>query len=488
MRKAIRTGILVVLLLASGSLPAIAQITDAVPVSEGSSNPTYFATNHHVAVTAGGRMLIVHGRHSRGVQLRWKAAGSSTWNTTTKGAVLDGMLLDGTGSGDWPSSIVVAKGSDGKERAWVVMGDVNFVGSNPVRMRVLSGLDAAGGPTVGPMVTVDASPRGDAFVDIAMERRPSGGVRGAVAFVERIDDNTWHVTVKWFTNTTSSTPTFTGANAIITATTGRKAPTLVPTTVGLSLLVRGAKGAITRYVHDRHHALTSWQLRGAGLKAGAKAKASATGLSNGDVVMAIEDNVSTNHVTIQRFKPGGSVATMLTMSGFSQPSVASSGKDVWVVMIRDSDNAVVSRHFNPLSGWSGIRVEVSASHGGHHAWPNVLRASRGRLRFIVREDSMGTTRSGVIAVDRAAPRGPDCTKRGTNGNNTLVGTPNRDVLCGNGGNDVLRGLGGRDVLLGGRGRDALNGGPGADHLDGGPGIDRCSREPSGTRVSCERRL
>jgi Ca2+-binding RTX toxin-like protein len=157
-------------------------------------------------------------------------------------------------------------------------------------------------------------------------------------------------------------------------------------------------------------------------------------------------------------------------------------------MIRDSDNAVVSRHFNPLSGWSGIRVEVSAAHGGHHAWPNVLRAARGRLRFVVREGSMGSTRSGVVAVDRAAARGPDCTKRGTNGNNTLVGTPGRDILCGNGGNDVLRGLGGRDVLLGGKGRDSLNGGPGKDYLDGGAGFDHCSREPGGTRISCERRL
>jgi len=487
-RKVINTCILAVLLLALGSLPAVAQITDVAPVNEGSSNPTYFATNHHVAVTAGGRMLVVHGRHSRGVQLRWKNKGSATWSTTTKGAVTDGMLLDGTGSGDWPSSIVVAKGSDGKERAWVVMGDVNFVGSNPIRMRVLSGLDSAGGPTVGPIVVVDASAGGDAFVDIAMERRASGGVRGAVAFVERIDNNTWHVTVKWFTGTATSTPTFSGAHAVLSASTGRKAPTLTPTNVGLSLLVRGTKGAVTRYVHSRRAALTSWQQRGAGVRAGAKAKASATGLSNGDVVMAIEDNVISNHLTVQRFKPGGKVTTMLTMSGFSQPSVASSGKDVWVVMIRAGDNAVVSRHFNPLSGWSGVRVEVSAAHGGHHAWPNVLRSSRGRLRFIVREGSMGSTRSGVIAVDRTVRRGPDCTKRGTNGNNTLVGTPNRDILCGNGGNDVLRGLGGRDVLLGGKGRDTLNGGPKADHLEGGPGIDRCSREPGGTRISCEHQL
>jgi hypothetical protein len=309
-----------------------------------------------------------------------------------------------------------------------------------------------------------------------------------VSFVQRVDNNSWRLMVKWFTKTTSTTPAFTGSHAIFSASTGRKAATVVPTTRGLALLVRGTKGAVTMYVHDRHRALTKWAKRGTGIRAGAKAKVSATGLSNGDVVMAVEDNVISNHVTVQRFRPGGSVATMLRMSGFSMPSVASNAKDVWVVMIRDGDGAVVSRHFNPLSGWGGIRVEVSAAHGDHHSWPNVLRTSRGRLRFVVREGVMGSTRAGVIAVDRAAAPGPVCTKSGTNGNNTIVGTAGRDILCGRGGNDVLRGLGGKDVLLGGPGRDALNGGPGADHLEGGPGIDRCSLEPNGQRISCERRL
>ena len=487
MRRTTLTWALTITIIVCGSLSVQGATTTVTPITEGSSNPTYFAMNHRVAVTAGHRTLVVHGRHARGVQLRWKDEGSSTWNTTTQGAVSDGMLLDGTGSGDWPSSIQVAKvGST--QRAWVVMGDVNFVGANPIRMRVLSGLDAPGGPTVGPIVLVDNAPRGDAFVDLALERTPAGSFRGAVSFVRRVDDRTWRVIVSWFTDLNTNSPSFVGAHAIMTSTTGRKQSTLVNTRSGLALLVRGAKGEITMFAHSRTAPLTAWVRKSTGVFAVAQAKPNGTGLANGDVVMSVEDKTAANHVTVQRFKPGGGVKTMLRLSGFSMPTVASFRNDIWLVMIRNSDGFVVSRHFNPISGWSRVRIEVGAGQGGHYAWPNTYRSASGRLRFVVRAGSSGVTRSGVIEVDRPVAAGPTCTKTGTAGPNTLVGTPGRDVLCGGGGNDILRGGRGRDVLIGGSGADVLNGGPGADHLYGGPGWDRCSAEPSGMRRSCERHL
>jgi Ca2+-binding RTX toxin-like protein len=454
-RKAILVCTMAATVAALIQIPASAEISDVAPVNEGSSNPTYFATNHRIAVTEDGRLLVVHGRHSQGVQLRWKNAGSSAWHATSQGAVTDGMLLAGTGSGDWPSSITVAKGSDGQERAWVVMGDVNFAGSQPVRMRVLSGLDAAGGPTVGPMVIVDNAPPGDAFVDVAMERRPGPGghSRGAIVFVRKVDQNTFHLMVTWFTNTSTTTPTFTGSQTIVSSTTGRKQSTLVPTARGLALIVRAEQGGITMFTHDRDEALTAWHRVATGVAAVARAKPSATSLRNGDVLMAVEDKTVADHVTVQRFSPGGHVRTVLQMTGYSMPSVASNNNDAWVVMIRDRDGFVVSRHFNPVSGWSGVRVEIGAGNGDHHAWPNVVRTARGFLRFVVRAGSMGSTRSGVKAVERFAPVGPDCTQTGTNGADTLTGTAHRDVLCGQGGNDILIGLAGNDVLLGGGGRD-----------------------------------
>jgi Ca2+-binding RTX toxin-like protein len=455
LRKAVLVCTLGAIVTALIQVPASAEISDVAPVTEGSSNPTYFATNHRVAVTEDGRLLVVHGRHSQGVQLRWKNAGSAAWHVTSQGAVTDGMLLAGTGSGDWPSSITVAKGSDGQERAWVVMGDVNYAGSQPVRMRVLTGLDAAGGPTVGPMVIVDNALRGDAFVDVAMERRPGPGghSRGAIVFVRKVDVNTWHLVVSWFTNTNTTTPSFTGSQTILSSTTGRKQSTLVPTARGSALVVRAEQGEIAMYTHDRDEALTAWHRVASGVAAVARAKPSATSLRNGDVLMAVEDKTVSNHVTVQRFSPGGRVRTVLRMTGYSMPSIASFQSDAWVVMIRDSDGFVVSRHFNPISGWSGVRVEIGAGNGGHHAWPNVLRTTRGFLRFVVRAGSVGSTQSGVKAVERTALVGPDCTQTGTNGADTLTGTAHRDVLCGRGGNDVLIGLAGNDILLGGGGRD-----------------------------------
>jgi hypothetical protein len=477
-RKAIFTSVLASVLAVSLSLPAGAVQTVLAPQGDASSDPTYFGTNHRVAVTAGGRVLVVYGWHGKGVRLAWQDSPGGTWG--------ESILLDDTGTGDWPSSIVVGRGGDGDQRAWVVMGDTNFAGTNPIRMKVLTNLDAPGGPTVGPEVTVDGAPTGTAFADVALERRPAG-LRGAVTYVRRVDANTFDVIVKWFTNLNVTNPTFTGERMILRSTSGRKQPTLVPTRDGLALLVRGVKGAITMYTHGRAQPLTTWARRGVGVRAVARSKHSATPMGNGDVLMAVEDRTVANHVTVQRFLRGGGVRTILGMTGYSMPTITSNGSDAWIVMIRDGDGRIVSRHFNPLSGWSRVRAESGAANVGWR-WPNALRPMTGRLRFAVGDGAGGQQSSRALFFDRAAPRGPDCTKRGTGGSNRLVGTSGRDVLCGLGGNDVLLGRGGNDVLIGGPGRDRLNGGTGRDRLYGGPGLDRCSREPGGRRVSCERTL
>lgn len=62
-------------------------------------------------------------------------------------------------------------------------------------------------------------------------------------------------------------------------------------------------------------------------------------------------------------------------------------------------------------------------------------------------------------------------KRGTSGNNTLLGTAGIDTLFGLGGNDVLLGLAGADTEYGGTGNDTLNGAAGADKLFGELGND-----------------
>lgn len=75
---------------------------------------------------------------------------------------------------------------------------------------------------------------------------------------------------------------------------------------------------------------------------------------------------------------------------------------------------------------------------------------------------------------------PGIKRKGTNGNNTLVGGPDSDQLQGKNGNDTLRGKDCNDVLRGGRGndkafgnndRDKLFGNQSNDRLDGGKGND-----------------
>lgn len=62
-------------------------------------------------------------------------------------------------------------------------------------------------------------------------------------------------------------------------------------------------------------------------------------------------------------------------------------------------------------------------------------------------------------------------KKGTGGNDTLLGTAKDDQLLGLGGDDTLDGKSGSDTLLGGEGNDRLKGGGGSDRLYGEDGDD-----------------
>jgi hypothetical protein len=478
MRRVALSGILA--LVAATMLPsvALAVITQVAGPGVGSSNPTAFATNHHVAMTRSGRVLVVHGLHGRGVQLAWKDRGQTTWNTSTTGEVADGVLLDGTNSGDWPSSIVVARDGTGAERAWVVIGRASWFRAEPVRMRVLSDLDNPSGPSVGPEVIVDGASRGDAFADLAIERKPDGTNRGVVVFVQRVDDHLWRLETTWFGQLGTDQPSFTTPHPLFTTSGGRHQATVVPTTAGVSIVARGAHGAVSMFTHDRHRRLNRWLPSAEGVHVMATAKPAATGLADGSVMVALEFKL--RRVTVMRFIDGGKkIQTTLTVAGYSMPSIASLKNDAWLVMRRVSDGFIVSRHRSPATGWASAHVEIDSTSGGGYAWPNVLPGAGGKvLRFVVRAARTGTS-SEVLEVERVVHVGPDCTRTGTAGHNVLRGTPRHDVLCGGGGRDTLKGLGGNDILIGG---------PGRDTLFGGPGVDRCSAEAPGHRFSCERKL
>lgn len=365
----------------------------------GSSDPTYYPSNHRLAITGGGRQLALVGRHSSGVQLTWRDAGGG-WQTKTTGSVTDGLLLGNTGTGDWPASIAVARDSAGAQHAWAVWSGAGENEIRPVQLRRMSNLDAAAGPSVGP--PVDVSPTGTVQdrADLAFERTPSGTSRGAVVWVKKTSDTSWDLLVSWFTNLDTATPSFTAPTVLHTANNSNVTATLVPTPSGLTAVVRTGTGSIRTFSHDASAPLGTWTAGTAGVGASYKARPSAVALSSGAVVAAFDADTTNNIVKVQRFSPAGTPAAVeLTLTGYAHPALAGDGTNMWLVLIRKSDGAVVTRQFTPAGGWSTTdRVEISGIAG--LAFPNTLRDVDGRLRFLVRGPAGTTSRSAALSYQR----------------------------------------------------------------------------------------
>ena len=375
-------------------------VMEIVDKYAGSSDPTYYPSNHRLAITAAGRLLALHGRHASGVQLAWRDAGGG-WQTKTSGAVTDGLLLGNTGTGDWPASIAVARDSSGAQHAWAVWSGAGENEVRPVQLRRLSSLDAASGPSVGP--AVDVSPTGTVQdrVDIAFEST-TAGPRGAIVWAKRTSDTTWDLVVSWFTNLDTATPSFTSPTVLATATNSNVTATLVPTASGMTVVARTGPGAIRTFHHNTSDPLGTWTAGAAGMSASSKARPSAVALGSGAVLVAAETDTTNNVVKVQRFSASGAPAAVeLTMPGYAPPALAGDGTNVWLVMIRKSDGSLVSRQYSPSAGWSASdRVEISGSTVPNMAYPNTLRDVDGRLRLIVRGPAGTTSRSSAYSYQR----------------------------------------------------------------------------------------
>lgn len=365
----------------------------------GSSDPTYYPSNHRLAITSNGRLLALHGRHSSGVQLAWRDAGGG-WQTRTTGQVSDGLLLGYTGTGDWPASIGVARDSSGVQHAWGVWSGAGENELRPVQLRRMSNLDAPTGPSVGP--AVDVSPTGTVQdrADLAFERTPSGGSRGAVIWVKKTSDTTWDLLVSWFTNLDTATPSFTAPTVLATATNSNVTATLTQTTSGLAAIVRTGTGNVRMFHHDASDPLGTWTVGTVGMGASYKARPSAVGLASGGVAAVAETDTTNFVVKVQRFSAAGTPAPVeLTLTGYSHPALAGDGSNLWLVMLRRSDGAIVSRQYTPATGWSATdRVEISGVSG--LGFPNTLREVDGRLRFLVRGPAGTTSRSAALSYQR----------------------------------------------------------------------------------------
>jgi hypothetical protein len=363
---------------------------------EGSSAPSAYANNHHVAVTSLGRELVVYGRHQLGVQLAWRDA-SAAWSNVTRGAALDGMLLTGTGTGDWPASVVVGTDSAGVEHAWVAFGGDAATSSKPVLLRRISGLNDPAGPVIGPLVTVAPAGDGAGLVDLALVPGADGG---AITWSARAG-SAYEQRVAFFDDLDVDEPAIGAPSTRSTGSSGYLSGTLIPTSTGIALAYRNGANRLQVDQYQVIDGVGTWTAGAAGVTVPSKSHVGAVALDSGEVLATTITDRTNGIITVQRFSATGQpVGIEAIFSGYREPSLASDGADAWLVAIRIADGYVISRH-RATGAWSSADVlEVGAEGGGGYAWPNLMRRPDGRLRFIVQGPAGSDRQRAVLGFQR----------------------------------------------------------------------------------------
>ena len=103
-----------------------------------------------------------------------------------------------------------------------------------------------------------------------------------------------------------------------------------------------------------------------------------------------------------------------------------------------------------------IRFAVSAGETYHFAVDGYEEISEGSIQFNLRQPRLDPS---------------ECTIKGTNGSDNLVGTPGPDVICALDGDDFIKALGGDDIIFAGKGSDFISADAGNDIVFGGEGND-----------------
>ena len=374
---------------ASAADSDVSQIAGADPCSSGSSNPTFYTNNHRV-VTIGGRTLAVFDPHGSDVRLAWRD-GTGSWSEKTIFDNAPDEVLN-----DRPASIAL----DGMGHAWVAWSGYSFDSSKlaPVKLRRLDNLGAPGGPTLGPITTVQPVGMGNTGVDLQIQ-----GGRGFLVWLTRTGSSSFQLVTAQF-NPSDETPVIADRNPIYTSGSSSPSATLVPTVAGMRIAARAGKLKI--YVHNGG---AQWSAASAGASMPAKAKPSAVALGD-DIYVAYQGApFADNIVKVSRFNLSGtSVSSSLTTgTGYAQPVLAAGSEKLFVVMVkRATERTVVSRQWNG-SSWGGDVTEISTQvqNGGDFAYPNTeTHMGDGRLRFIVdgKRCPTSTQRNAILAYDRAA--------------------------------------------------------------------------------------
>jgi len=379
------------------TVPAESSCAPTRVSSSGSSNPTKYGGNHKIARTAGGRLLAVHGLHARGVQLAWRD-GSSAWQTTTRGASLDGVVADGLRTGDLSASVAVVHSAAGVEHAWVVWsGNGSGDSSFPVVARRLSELDSPAGPLIGEAVQLAPAAVGLGRADVVAERRSSGDEVAIVTWVRPASSSGTEVVVSSLDSAGAST-----APVVVQPASTSPRVSLVEATNGTAMVTRSAAGRLRVYRHSADASIGSWSASTEGISISGSARVNGVALSTGDVI-AVAERDTTNHViTAQRFSAAGQAgAVELDAAGYLEPTIATDGVSAWILSVRTADGTVISRQ-RDAAGWKPDRIEVGPDAGGGYEAPNPLRQVSGELAFIVRGPAVASNTAAVLACQRSS--------------------------------------------------------------------------------------
>jgi hypothetical protein len=362
----------------------------------GSSASTAFAGNARSVVTAGGRVITVHGSHGEGLQLAWRDIGG-VWQRATIGPIEDGRVLSGTETGDWTASIAVGTDRDGREHAWLMWAGATFTSTpRPAGIVRLSDLDAPWGPTVGEDVTLDDNSSAHAALAFDAVAR-----RLALVWTRRSATDTYEVITGWVTDLESATPAIDGEVVLSSSASSNRNATVVVGPDGATYVVGPIESdGLGLYVHPGGADVTGWVAGTAvGAAAATGSSPSAVVLPDGDILAAIDTAAG---ATVHRFSATGSAFEIeLADPGLRNPALAAGGDQVVMVGVRGDDGYVVSRSRDAFGGWADEeRVEIGAEGGGNHSWPNPVRALDGRLRFIVQGPAIDPNRTTVYWFQR----------------------------------------------------------------------------------------
>jgi len=269
-------------------------------------------------------------------------------------------------------------------------------------MRRLSNLDSARGPRVGRKVTVEKAGLGTALVDIGIETSGTRR-RGVIVWTRKTGATSWAIQTKWFTNLDTDAPTFVRRKTLLTGTGSSRGGSLIPSAFGMRLAVRdhGATGGIRFFGHNLGKPLYRWWSgTPGGVPVSSTGRVAGVALLSGRLAATADTDTG---VTVQTFtKAGRFPKTILPPeAGYAQPVLATDGTNLYLVMIKVSDGSVVARKYDGVGWTNQPTLGISGADCGNTcSWPNTIRGTDNRLRYVVRGPNGGAKEYAVLAFQQ----------------------------------------------------------------------------------------